>query len=340
MPCIREMDVSHYDLSAIQQNNQINQSDSAGLPQRVVSAIKQASERTGVDFSYMLNKAQQESGFDPQAKSKVSSATGLYQFTNQTWLRMVKNNGADYGLGAYADHIKIDATGTAHVTDPAWRKAILDLRKDPQLSAEMAGELDKQNLDALQGNVGGRIGGTELYLAHFLGAGGATDFLNELHANPSTVAANVVPQAASNNPSIFYNSDGSPRTLGQIYHHFAQKFGNGVSNLVASANAILNSGQSATANASIASAANVGAMHVINQTTSAGSQQASLLSQMTGGNNGVTGIHLASNTSSLFTTMLLAQSNISESTLSASGQSSHFSKNGHKDVLQLLGGTA
>lgn len=332
--------MSIYNLSAIQQNNQANQVDSTGLPQRVVAAIKQASERTGVDFSYMLNKAQQESGFDPQAKSKVSSATGLYQFTNQTWLRMVKNNGADYGLGAYADHIKVDAAGVAHVSDPAWRKAILDLRKDPQLSAEMAGELDKQNMDALQDNVGGKIGGTELYLAHFLGAGGATDFLNEMHANPNTQAANVLPQAASSNPSVFYNSDGSARTLAQIYRHFAQKFENGVNTLVASANTALKNMQTTTPSTVVADAASTQAISVMNQTASTGSQQASLMSQMTGANTAPGGITVATGTNSLFATMLLAQSNMSESALSASGHSEHLTKNGHKDVLQLLGGIA
>ena len=137
---------------------------------------------------------------------------------------MVKNYGGKYGLGTTADHIKIDSNGIAHVSDPQWKQTILNMRKDPVIAAEMAGELDKQNQNALQDNVGGKVGGTELYLAHFLGAGGATDFLNQMHKNPQQSAANVLPAAADANQSVFYSKDGTPKSLQQIYQHFAQKF--------------------------------------------------------------------------------------------------------------------
>lgn len=210
--------------SAAQVNPFANQVDTTGLPEGIVGAIKSASNQTGVDFSYLLKKASQESSFDPNAKAKGSSATGLYQFTQQTWLTMIKKYGDQYGLDDYASHISTDSNGIAHVKDPIWRNAILSMRKDPIVSAEMAGELDKENHATLTNNVDGKIGGTELYLAHFLGAGGASDFINEMHDNPKQIAANVLPTAAASNPSIFYDKEGSPRTLKQIYQHFAQKF--------------------------------------------------------------------------------------------------------------------
>ena len=98
------------------------------------------------------------------------------------------------------------------------------LRQDPQISAEMAGELDKENGASLKASVGGKIGSTELYLAHFLGAGGAGEFLNTLHDDPSAKAANILPEAAAANPSVFYGADGQPRSVAQIYQHFAKKF--------------------------------------------------------------------------------------------------------------------
>jgi len=192
--------------------------------QRITQAIKQASVRTGVDFSYLLNKASQESGFDPNAKASSSSATGLFQFTSQTWLQMIKNHGSQFGLAQYADHITTDNNGVAHVSDPRWRQAILSLRKDPSVSAEMAGELDQQNFTTLKSGVGGKIGPTELYLAHFLGAGGASDFINKMRSTPNASAANVVPDAAASNPSVFFDKSGAPRSLTQIYQQFAQKF--------------------------------------------------------------------------------------------------------------------
>ncbi len=206
------------------QKSHINQVNSLGLPSSILNAIKNAAQRTGVDFSYLVNKASQESGFDPNAKASTSSATGLYQFTKQTWLTMIKKYGDQYGLSKYADHISVDSAGQAHVKDPTWKQAILNLRNDPQASALMAGELDKENSAALQDNVGGKIGSTELYLAHFLGAGGASEFLNNLRSNPKTKAADVLPNAASANNSVFYNADGSAKTLAQVYKHFAQKF--------------------------------------------------------------------------------------------------------------------
>ena len=222
--------------SAIRSNSLVNQVDIAGVPQRIVNAIKTAANQTGVDFSYLLKKASQESSFDPNAKASSSSATGLYQFTQQTWLQTLKNYGGKYNLGTYADHISIDENGVAHVKDPTWKQAILNLRTDPTASAEMAGELDKQNQTSLKDNVGGKIGATELYLAHFLGAGGASEFLNEMRSNPTQNAAAVLPDAAAANPSVFYGKDGTPRSFQQIYQHFAQKFdGTSATSMVASA---------------------------------------------------------------------------------------------------------
>jgi len=192
--------------------------------QGVTQAIKQASARTGVDFSYLLNKASQESGFDPNAKASSSSATGLFQFTSQTWLQMVKEHGSQYGLGYYASQITTDSNGVNHVNDPAMKHVILALRKDPTISAEMAGARDRDNYATLKSDVGGKIGPTELYLAHFLGAGGASDFIDAMRNNSKASAASVLPAAASANPTVFYDKSGAPRSLGQIYQHFAQKF--------------------------------------------------------------------------------------------------------------------
>jgi len=205
-------------------DSSVNQVSEAGTTQGVAQAIKVASARTGVDFSYLLNKASQESGFDPNAKASSSSATGLFQFTRQTWLQMVKTHGDQYGLGQYASQITTDSNGVAHVSDPAVRKAILDLRKNPTVSAEMAGELDKENMGSLKSGVGGKIGPTELYLAHFLGAGGANNFISTLRSDPEANAADVLPGAAAANPSVFYDQSGTPRSVSQIYQQFAQKF--------------------------------------------------------------------------------------------------------------------
>lgn len=195
----------------------------AGALGRVLTAIKAASKESGVDFAYLVNKAAQESGFRTDVKATTSSATGLYQFTEQTWLQMVRENGAKHGLDALATKITQRADGSLTVKDRALRSQILELRKNPEMAAAMAAELAQDNKTYLQNNVGGTIGNTELYLAHFLGAGGATDFLTAMRGNPQAKAANLLPEAAAANRNVFYDANGRPKSVAAIYDQFALK---------------------------------------------------------------------------------------------------------------------
>ena len=65
-----------------------------GNVDRVRTAIANASRSTGMDFDYLLGQAQLESGLNPGARAGTSSATGLYQFIEQSWLGIVKQHGA------------------------------------------------------------------------------------------------------------------------------------------------------------------------------------------------------------------------------------------------------
>ncbi|WP_119461144.1 transglycosylase SLT domain-containing protein [Rhodospirillaceae bacterium SYSU D60014] len=194
-----------------------NSAELRGVSPQITSAIQMASLRSGVDFSYLVTKAAMESGFDPHIQAKTSSATGLYQFIDQTWLDMVKTHGAKYGLGGYATALE-----SGHADD-ALKQKILDLREDPKISAFMAAEYTRGNRNYLEGTVGGRIGDTELYLAHFLGPGGAEKFLRALRADPGQDAASILPQAAEANRAIFYRN-GQPLSLEDVYDRFAAKF--------------------------------------------------------------------------------------------------------------------
>lgn len=197
-------------------------------PTRIISAVEKASAKTGVDFQFLMEKASTESSFNANAKAKTSSATGLFQFIENTWLSMVKTHGEKYGLGKYADAITVNQNGKACVTDCNMKNEILNLRKNPEISALMAGEYSASNKDFLESKVGGDIGSTELYLAHFLGAGGAAKFLNSRGANPEAKAAAIMPEAARANKNVFYDrATGRARSLEQIYDLFAQKFTGG-----------------------------------------------------------------------------------------------------------------
>ncbi len=194
-------------------------------PANVEAAVRNASAKTGVDFSYLMEKAAVESGYRTDVKSSSSSATGLYQFIDSTWLQTMKQHGAEYGLGRYANAIQTRSDGRPYVADPAMKQEILDLRKDPNTSALMAAAFTKDNKDYLQDNVDGTIGSTELYMAHFLGAGGAAKFLNAMHDNPNRSARDLFPEAASANANVFVDkTTGKAKSLKEIYDRFAAKF--------------------------------------------------------------------------------------------------------------------
>src|SRR5215471_11311382 len=104
-------------------------------PPSVDNAIRGAATSTGASFEYLLATAQAESGLNPQATSPTSSARGLYQFVDQTWLAMMKRAGAALGYGKYADAIVQNASGHFDVSDPAMRRDIMALRFDPAANA-------------------------------------------------------------------------------------------------------------------------------------------------------------------------------------------------------------
>lgn len=192
---------------------------------RIFAAVETAARRTGADFAYLMDKASAESNFDPAARAKSSSATGLYQFIEKTWLQMVADTGHKYGLEKYADQIAVGGDGRLSVADPKVKQEILDLRKNPEISALMAGEFAQANKDYLETHgAGGEIGSTELYLAHFLGAGSAAKFLNGMAYDPKSSAATLFPKAAAANKNVFFGKDGAPKTLQQIYDAFDKKF--------------------------------------------------------------------------------------------------------------------
>jgi hypothetical protein len=204
-----------------------NTLQSGGLaPQdRVGTAIARASARAGVDFSYMMNQAKIESSLNPNARASTSSATGLYQFLDQTWLGTVKKHGAENGLGWAADAVQQGRDGRYRIADPEMRKAVLDLRKNPEAAASMAAEFAADNRDYLESKLGRAAEPVDLYLAHFLGAAGASKFLSAHDANPDASAASVAPAAARSNRWVFYNRDGSPRSLAEVRERFAAKIG-------------------------------------------------------------------------------------------------------------------
>ena len=183
----------------------------------VTGAIRQAAQATGTSFQYLLATAQVESGLNPRAGAATSSARGLFQFIDQTWLATMKQSGAALGYGQYAAAIANTASGHYVVSDPVMRSAILKLRNDPTANAIMAGAFTQSNAAVLSAKLGRSPSEGELYIAHFMGAGGAARLIALAAADPNASAASYFPIAAHANTSIFYDrSTGAPRTLADV----------------------------------------------------------------------------------------------------------------------------
>ncbi|HUK57951.1 MAG TPA: transglycosylase SLT domain-containing protein [Stellaceae bacterium] len=184
---------------------------------QLVRTIRQASLASSSDFGLLMAQAQQESSFNPAAKAATGSASGLYQFVDSTWLDMVRRFGAKYGASQLASQIGTDAAGKPTVADPAAKQHILALRNDPNLATALAGEYAKLNKGELESALGRPATRADLYMAHFLGPSGATSFLKALHTEGGSSAAQLLPDAAANNPGIFYDTAGHARSISAIY---------------------------------------------------------------------------------------------------------------------------
>ena len=200
-----------------------------GIDHGILAAIRLSSVRTGVNFSYLMKLAATESNFGPASEAATSSATGIYQFTHDTWLNTIKTHGAKYGLVAeYAANIEYYETRYGHqrptVRDEPMYQHLLELRKNPRISAIMAAEMVRDSQQILAYSFDREPTETDLYLTHFLGTDEAITFLQSLEQSPDAHAVELFPRAASSNHDIFHPRTCAPRTVDEVYSHFGEKF--------------------------------------------------------------------------------------------------------------------
>ncbi len=196
------------------------QSQAAG----VTGAIQQAAKATGTSFQYLLATAKVESNLNPNAAAKTSSAGGLFQFIEQTWLGTIKEAGPSLGYGRYANAITRTDSGRYVVANPEAKAEILKLRQDPTANAMMAGVLTKSNAAVLSQKLGRQPTDGELYIAHFLGAKGAATLIGQSEQRPGVTAASVFPNAARANRSIFFDKEGRPRNVAEVSSTLSNRF--------------------------------------------------------------------------------------------------------------------
>ncbi len=185
------------------------------VPDDIRRAIGLASSTVGVDSGYLVAVAARESSFDAAAHAQQSTALGLYQFTEDTWLRVVKLFGERHGLASYAQEIDIDESGSVAMRSGALRDKLLRLRRDPQLSALMAAELALDNKMRLERLLGRGVSPSEIYIAHFLGVAQAAKMIAIARSTPEMAGSHVLPIAAESNPGVFGDA-ATPLSVGAI----------------------------------------------------------------------------------------------------------------------------
>ncbi len=192
------------------------------VPQGLAYVLNSAGNKSNVDFDYLLQTAIRESSLNPEAKASTSSAVGLFQFLDSTWLQTMKEQGPRLGYQNYANAITVNSDGDYDVRNKALRKEILALREDPQVAADLAAAFTQSNGAYLESKFGRMPSAGELYIAHFLGPQGAEKLFRAGLDNPDQIAAKLFPRQAKANPQIFY-ADGEPRTIRELYRALVAK---------------------------------------------------------------------------------------------------------------------
>ncbi len=186
--------------------NEILRFGSRQVKRWLIDTLLSAARTVDSDPALLMAIAEKESSFSPTAKARTSSAEGLFQFIDSTWLMVVRAFGAKHGLAAEAAAITVDSDGDLSVADGAMRARILRLRRDPRLAAIMAAEMLKRDSERIARRVGRSLSSGEVYLAHFLGPVDAERFLAKVGDEPNAVAAKLLPRPARANRPIFFAS--------------------------------------------------------------------------------------------------------------------------------------
>jgi len=171
---------------------------------RVVLAAQQVAGLSGHSFTAILAQATQESGLNPSARNRSSSAAGPFQFLERTWLDLFRRHGAAYGQGELASAIQ-SRNGIPSVKDPAMRRKILDLRQDVDLSAGMAARYLAEGRERLEKRLNRPVTETESRIAYVMGSGGAGKLIRAAESTPNAMAAELLPSAAKSNRNLFYD---------------------------------------------------------------------------------------------------------------------------------------
>lgn len=211
--------------SAVGDPNDVLEFGPMKIRRHLVQKIVRAAQAVQTDPVLLMAVADKESSFITEVQAKTSSATGLFQFIERTWLGVVRDFGPKYGLTQEASLVVSGDNGKPSVADAAERTRILELRRDPYLAALMAGEMLKRDAARIALRIGRELTLGEVYLAHFLGPDDAEEFLASVVDKPKSAAAQMLPGPARANRTIFFAAQRGRRkaaslSVAQVHEKF------------------------------------------------------------------------------------------------------------------------
>ncbi len=186
------------------------------VPPEAARAIRHASSITGTSADYLAATAFRESSFRTSASARTSSAQGMYQFIEETWLATFARDGECIGEGALARHIVRMPNGSHTVANQLVRKRILDLRNNPFVASVFAARLAQRNAQVLMRYLGRQPTAGEVYVAHFLGAAAGLKLIELVQRSPWEPARTHFPRAAAANQPIFF-SNGREKSAHEVW---------------------------------------------------------------------------------------------------------------------------
>ncbi|MCF8469917.1 MAG: hypothetical protein K9G30_03965 [Parvibaculum sp.] len=200
---------------------EVVEKSAAALGPDLLGAIMTASKETGANSGYLLHIALRESGLVMSAQAPTSSATGPFQFIQQTWYQMLGTYGAKHGFGAEVARLEKQGNSYKPISSDA-RIEVLSLRTDPVIAATLAGELTMENAATLTRLLGRSPAHGELYAAHVFGPAGAARLVKTRDNMAATSAASILPSAASANRWLFYTAAGTPRSVAALFDELSR----------------------------------------------------------------------------------------------------------------------
>lgn len=218
-------DVLERDLAMLEGGDRFLKFGPVRVSRRLVETVVRAARKVGVEPATLMAIADKESSFMPAVAAQTSSATGLFQFIEKTWLKAVRDFGPQHGLAREAAEIGGPAD-QPEVADPQERERILALRNQPYLSALLAAEMLKRDTGRIATSIGRNLTVGETYLTHFLGPRDAGRFLETLQDKPKLPAAELLRKPARANRPIFYaKGRGKALTVDAVHEKFEEMMG-------------------------------------------------------------------------------------------------------------------